>query len=133
MLGKLLITVAVILAAFLYVRQRNLNEKATRGDGRPRTAAPETATAAAEFNSDLRLAAYLTVILMVGLGATLYYFRWQDDHTVVTVTLHRESQAQPISYQVYKYQLQDRSFVTVDGTSVTVASSERMEVLGLDD
>ena len=45
---------------------------------------------------------------------------------------HRDSQAAPVSYEVYKFQLQDRSFITLDGTSVTVASSERMEVLGLE-
>lgn len=37
-----------------------------------------------------------------------------------------------MSYQVYKYQLQERSFTTIDGTQVTVAGSERMEVLGLE-
>ena len=85
-----------------------------------------------ELAADLRAGAYMFLFLMVGIGAALYYFDWQDDHTVLTVNLHRDNQTAPISYEVYKYQLQDRSFVTTDGRSVTVASSERMEVLGLD-
>lgn len=127
MFGKLLVTVAVILGAFFVLRQRTLDER--ENSKQPPSSSEH---ARDEFSSEMRFAAYMTVVLMVGLGATLYYFRWQDDHTILTVTLHRESAATPISYQVYKYQLQDHSFVTIEGTSVTVASNERMEILGLD-
>ena len=72
------------------------------------------------------------LILMVGFAAVLYYFNWEDDHTVLTITLYSDNQAQAISYQAYKYQLQERSFTTLDGLLVTVASSERMEIKGLD-
>jgi hypothetical protein len=51
----------------------------------------------------------------------------------LTISLHRDNQSAPVIYQVYKFQLQDRSFVTIDGTVVNVASSERMEVAGLID
>lgn len=139
MFSKFLVTVAVILAAFFFVRQRNLadGDSASRktNTNTDKTGDKKTVSHAdrrSEFSSDMRIAAYMTVVLMVGLGGTLYYFRWQDDHQIVTVTLHRDSEANPISYQVYKFQLQDRSFVTVDGTTVTVAGSERMEVQGLD-
>ena len=71
-------------------------------------------------------------MLMVGLGAALYYFDWQDDHTVLTINLHRDNQSAPVSYEVYKYQLEERSFVTIDGRSIAVASNERMEIIGLD-
>lgn len=131
MFGKILVTLAVIIAAVLVLRQRNLNERAQRGQT-PGTERARDTKVRDEFSSDMRIAAYMTVVLMLGLGATLYYYRWQDDHTIVTVTLHRENTAQPIRYQVYKFELQERSFVTIDGTSVTVASNERMEIQGLD-
>ncbi len=137
MLGKFLLTLAVIVAAFLFIRQRNMSEASaakSRADSRTAAVADkkETADGDDSLASDMRLAAYMFLVLMVGLGAALYYFRWQDDHTILTVNLHRDNQAAPISYEVYKYQLQDRSFITLDGTIVTVASSERMEVLGLE-
>lgn len=131
MLGKFLITLAVIIIAFFFIRQR----KTTVQDMvSPPSAAKRAQRAAerSEFSSDLRFAAYMTLALMVGLGGLLYFFRWQDDHQVLTITLHRDNQAEPVRYQVFKYQLQDRSFVTIDGTTVNVASSERMEVQGLD-
>jgi hypothetical protein len=69
---------------------------------------------------------------MFGAGGLIYYQRWQDDHTILTVNLYRGEQAGPVSYQVYKYLLDSRSFTTLDGIRITVADNERMEVLGLE-
>lgn len=132
MLSKFLLTLTVIVTAFFFVRQRNMADREDKSTAAVSSNAKQQQKERAEFSSDLRFAAYMTAVLMVGLGGLLYYFRWQDDHEVLTVTLHRDNQSAPISYLVYRYQLQDRSFVTVDGTTVTVAGSERMEVLGLD-
>ena len=71
------------------------------------------------------------LVLVLGLGAAMYYFQWQDEHSILTVRLHSDGQAEAIEYQVYKFQLGERSFTTLDGILVTVASSERMEVEGL--
>ncbi|MDP6416244.1 MAG: hypothetical protein QGG54_14630 [Gammaproteobacteria bacterium] len=146
MLGKILLTMAVIGVAYFILRKRQIAEsenqqplarKSPSAD--KSTAAGKTAAAVDQKEADdslvadLRIGAYLFLVLMVGLGATLYYFRWQDDHRILTVNLHRDSQATPVSYEVYKYQLDQRSFVTVDGTTVTVAGDERMEVIGLED
>lgn len=132
MFSKILVTLTVIVTAFFFLRQRHQKEETSNNPRVAQETAARKAAEKSEFSADLRFAAYMTVVLMVGLGALLYYFRWQDDHELLTVTLHRDNQAQPISYQVYKYQLQDRSFITVDGTAVTVASNERMEIFGLD-
>lgn len=130
MLSKFLITLIVVVIAFFVVRQRNL------GGANPTRKSIEASKSKKdspkdEFTDDLRKGAYIFLALMISLGATLYYFDWKDDHTVVTIHLHRSNESQPVSYQAYKYQLQERSFVTTDGRSITVASSERMEILGL--
>ncbi len=127
MIGRILLTLAVIGIAYLFIRQRRLAE-----DKENKPAAKARTKAQDELSQDLRMAAYMFLVLMVGIGGAVYYFRWQDEHTILTINLHRENQAQPVSYQVYKYQLQERSFTTIDGTQVTVAGSERMEVLGLE-
>ena len=133
MLGKILLTLAVSVVVFLVLRQRKLTEAAKTG-AKPATrkAVPADVVPDESLAKDFRIGAYLFLVLMVGLGATLYYFQWQDDHDILTVNLHRNNQAEPVSYQVYKYQLELRSFVTIDGTTVTVAGDERMEVVGLD-
>ncbi len=129
MLGKILLTVAVILIAILVVRQRNDTGtgRSPSGGDTPAPGRPETTG-----TSDLRTAAYLFLILMFGTGAIVYYLRWQDDHTVVTVNLFRDGLSEPATYQVYKYQLDSRSFTTTEGIRITVADSERMEVTGLE-
>ena len=138
MLSKFLLTLAVIIAAFLVLRQRKLSTSAA---AKPRSNVDAGKASKASniepkndsLSADMRMAAYMFLVLMVGLGATMYYFRWQDDHHILTISLHRDNLSAPVIYQVYKFQLQDRSFVTIDGTVVNVASSERMEVSGLID
>ena len=132
MLSKFLLTLIVLITAFFLIRHRILANKGDKETQALRRNDKQTQKERVEFSSDLRFAAYMTVVLLVGLAGVLYYFRWQEDHEVLTITLYRENQADPIRYQVYRFQLQDRSFVTIDGTTVTVAASERMEVLGLD-
>lgn len=129
MLGKILLTLAVIAIAYFYVRQQQIAEpdSSTKGTASARQDGKD------ELAKDFRVAAYLLLILMTGVGAALFYYDWRDDHRVLTINLHRDSEAQPVSYQVYKYQLQDRSFTTTEGIQITVASSERMEIIGLDE
>ena len=134
MLGKILLTITVMVIAFFFVRQRDIKGKS--GPVRktlPQTKSHKKAVEQEDSNlsADLRFGAYMFLALVIGLGATLYYFQWQDDHSILTVRLHSDGQAKAIMYQVYKFQMEERSFTTLDGILVTVASSERMEVEGL--
>ncbi|MAX08554.1 MAG: hypothetical protein CMQ08_11365 [Gammaproteobacteria bacterium] len=126
---------AVIIGAFFVIRQRHANGEndSTSRSNKTEKAKTLKSNRKDELSADLRAGAYMFLFLMVGIGATLYYFDWQDDHTVLTVNLHRDNNAAVVSYEVYKYQLESRSFITTDGRSITVASSERIEILGLED
>jgi hypothetical protein len=134
MLGKILLTLAVMVIAFFFVRQRDIKGKSGPAHG---TLAPAKSTEKTvkpddhNLSADLRLGAYMFLALVIGLGGALYYFQWQDDHSILTVRLHSDSQAEAVVYQIYKFELKERSFTTLDGILVTVASSERMEVEGL--
>ena len=134
MFGKILLTLSVMIIAFFFVRQRDIKEKSGPA---PTSTAPQGAqddknqNANHDLSSDLRLGAYMFLVLVLGLGVVMYYFQWQDEHSILTVRLHSDGQAEAIEYQVYKFQLGERSFTTLDGILVTVASSERMEVEGL--
>ena len=135
MVGKFLITMAVIIGAFFVIRQRHTNGEndSTSRSNKTEKAKTLQSNRKDELSADLRAGAYMFLFLMVGIGATLYYFDWQDDHTLLTVNLHRDNNSAVVSYEVYKYQLESRSFITTDGRSITVASSERIEILGLED
>ena len=151
MLGKIILTAVVILLAFTLIRQKGLKQGledgllkqdgngSARSSGNTRKqiadskAQAESKKERSRLQKDLRFGAYLFLVLMTGLGGTLYYYSWQDDHTIITVNLHRDGLQEPVSYEVYKFQLGDRSFTTIEGVNVTVAGSERMEVIGLND
>lgn len=126
MLGKFLLTVLVITVAFALIRQQSAASRGT--STATATAPPETPSS----RSDLRAAAWLFLVLMLAIGGLLYFLRWQDDHRIVSVTLYRDASSAPVTYQVYRYQLESRSFVTTDGVRITLAQNERMEVSGLD-
>ena len=129
MLSKFLLTLAVIIAAFLVLRQRKLSTPPAAAKPRSNVDAGKASKTSNikpkndSLSADMRVAAYTFLVLMVGLGATMYYFRWQDDHHILTISLHRDNLSAPVIYRVYKFQLQDRSFVTIGGTVVNVASS----------
>ena len=131
MLSKLLVTIIVIGVAIFAIKRRKLENNG----GTPVLAANKNKSAAsaekAQLNHDLKVGAYLFVAFIAGIGAVMYYFDWQDDHTVLTINLIRGAETAPVTYLVYKYQLEEKSFVTIDGKTVTVASNERMEIEGL--
>lgn len=141
MFGKTLLTIGIILLALVWlrnIRRSRLQEEQARGqherspgaaDGTGRRTAPGY-TPRSRLN-DYRFAAWLFLALMIGGGSYLYYLRWQEDNSVVTVLLHRDGANEPVTYQVLRNQLGNRAFTTIDGVQVTVAASERMEVLGL--
>jgi hypothetical protein len=130
MLGKILLTISIVLLGLVWVRQmrqHKRNEAAAAGRSLPGT----SATAPAPALNDYRFAAWLFLALMLGLGGYLYYLQWQEDNTVVQILLHREGNSAPVTYEVRRKQLEARAFTTVEGVRVTVAASERMEVIGL--
>ncbi|MFT4862485.1 MAG: hypothetical protein ACI95C_001706 [Pseudohongiellaceae bacterium] len=132
MLSKLLVTIIVIALAIFAVKRRQLERNLSSAPSLASLKA-KAANAAdkAQLNKDLKVGAYLFVAFIAGIGGLMYYFDWQDDHTVLSVNLIRNADTEPVTYLVYKYQLEDKSFVTVDGKTVTVASDERMEIEGL--
>ncbi|MBT3530792.1 MAG: hypothetical protein HOF74_09340 [Gammaproteobacteria bacterium] len=137
MLGKILLTLLVSITAYIYVRQRNMKEskdnspKARKQQDNSENKIESDIQETSTLSADLRLGAYMFLALTIGLACALYYFDWQDDHRILTVTLHGDNQADTVTYEVYKYQLGERTFTTLDGLVVTVASSERMEIDGL--
>lgn len=133
MLGKILLTLLVMLIAFMVLRQRTQTSQSEGTKPSKKKELNQTNQKPdSESTSDLRVAAYLFLILMFGAAIIIYYQRWQDDHSIVTVSLFRGDQTAATTYQVYKYQLGERTFTTVEGTLITVADSERMEVQGLE-
>ena len=132
MLGKILLTLVVTVIVFFILRQRQITESEELQAIDKKSLTKQAKKGADnELAKDMRIGAYLFLTLMVSLGGLLYYYQWRDDRMVLTINLYRTNLAEPTRYEVYKYQLNERSFITIDGVTVTVAGDERMEVLEL--
>lgn len=151
MIGKLLLTLIVIVLAILYLRKRfqlnlrkdqqsaGVNLPTQRNDhselerflsqARQSQAQPTTASTALAPRLKTILWVVLCVLLLMSAGASYLY--WQDQQRLVTVLLHRDINEAPVIYRVEKRNLGDKEFLTDTGIRVTVSANERMEVVGL--
>lgn len=115
MISKVLITILVILAAMLFIRQKG------------RTAEGRRAAAVAQKRQAMMIAAAL-VALTVAISATLYYRHWAELHQVYTIEVVNAHNGSVQRYQVYRQDIDGRRFRTIDGRLIHLADNERMEV-----
>ena len=119
MITKILITLLVIAGCYLYLKRRN---KVARQPVRQ-----NVVDRSAETLSIKLIAIILLSVSVLGSASFLGY-QWYDGHTLLEVRIINPGTATEVVYQVYKADLNDRSFTTVDGQSVRIAASERLEI-----
>lgn len=151
MIGKLLLTLIVIVLAVLYLRKRyqlNLRKDQQRSganlptqhndhtelerflsQARRSQTQPTSVSTALAARIKTILWAVLCVLLVTGAAASYLY--WLDQQRLVTVLLHRDINDAPVIYRVEKRNLGAKEFITDTGIRVTVSADERMEVVGL--
>jgi len=122
-IGKILFTALVIGALLLYARGRV--ERSRREERPVRRAAPPPPPAA---NPTAKLAAIITLIVVLGTGGVLFYLNWLEDHRIVTIRV-TPPDGQPILYQAYRANVDGRRFETLDGRRVTLSETDRVEMV----
>jgi len=146
MLVRILVTLLVIALAIMYLRKRRQRQFQPRQPVNDKMPAPVADPAALEqFLDKARhstgqatatgaqfrmIAGVLAMVVLTG-GGIYSYLYWQEQQRLVTVLLHRDASQAPVIYRVARRNLGEGSFVTEDGTRVTVSANERMEVVGL--
>lgn len=122
MFGKILITVVVVLLAWLAIRARSRGSNPTR-------AAPATpAQPPLVPPGTMRTLAYGLVGVMVA-GTGLYLFDgWESGRETVRVRVISANTGQEIIYRARRDDVAGRSFRTLDGRQITLAEVERMEL-----
>jgi hypothetical protein len=125
MIGKILLTLAVILVAWLVVRNRQKRMTAIAQEARLQ--AP-TASISASGPNPWKWAGYLLVAVMI-LGSGLFlYAEWQDRYRIVTVRVVNTDTGQGTDYRAHRMDVEDRRFITLEGLEVSVADNERIEL-----
>ena len=118
MLTKILFTLAVILVVALGFRVKN-------------TPAKPAATAKTTPNKggvSAAMVAYTLLALVIAISVLVFVLHWQDQHRVIDIQV-TNSQGEALKYQAYKKTIEGRRFTTIDGVSVDLADSDRIEIL----
>ena len=127
MIWKILLTLLVIAGAVVAIRRRNRMNML--GDSRP-SAVPAIESISTGKRSALQFAAIGLVALML-IGTRFYlYHQWQDAYQIVSVHVIDTRSGKTVTYEAYKGDVKERSFVTVSGRQVHLAEVERMELGG---
>jgi hypothetical protein len=121
MLGKILLTLAVVIGAYFVIRARWQGRASTdRSPPPPRTPLVPPAT--------LRAVAYGLVAVMVTGSVLWLYLGWEEGHEVVAVRVINANTGGVTTYRARRVDIEGRHFTTLDGRQVTLADVERMEL-----
>ena len=74
------------------------------------------------------MVAYTLLGLVIAISALVFVLHWQDQHQVIDIQV-TNSQGNTLKYQAYKKSVEGRRFTTIDGVSVDLADSDRIEIL----
>jgi|TARA_B110000014_G_scaffold260657_1_gene250833 hypothetical protein len=118
LLTKILFTLAVILVVALVFRVKNTPAK-------PATAVTPVPS---KGGVSATMVAYTLLGLVIAISALVFVLHWQDQHQVIDIQV-TNSQGEALKYQAYKKAIEGRRFTTVDGVSVDLADSDRIEIL----
>lgn len=75
-----------------------------------------------------RIAAWSLIGVMLGGSALMLYVQWEDGYRVVPVRVINTNTGRSVTYQARRAEVGERSFRTIDGTRVTLAEVERLEL-----
>jgi hypothetical protein len=121
MITKLLLTLGVILAAWLVLRNRQKRMDAVASE-------QCLESAPANHKNPWKLAGYVLIGVMI-LGSGLFlYAEWQDRYRVVSVNVVNTQTGETTLYLARRMDVEDRHFVTLDGREVSVSDIERIEL-----
>lgn len=119
-IGKILFTMAVIAVVYIVYRNRS---------GMP--AAKQTKTDEKQNTGSLssQTLAYIFIGLIISVSALIFTLNWFERHKIFNIHVINGATNEVATYQAYKKTIEGRSFITLDGRTVTVGESERMEII----
>lgn len=118
MITKILITLLVAAAALAYMRSRN----------RTVTESPAARQRAREQNRNAMFVAIAFVVLTLAVSAGVFYWHWSERHQLHNVQVINSHTGERQTYQVYRDDIGERKFTTIDGRRISLSDAERMEV-----
>jgi len=121
MIKKILLTIAVIVAAILFARykQNRMKNKV------PEKTGAATLKKAKPFS--LKKTAWIIITLMVLGTVAGGYYLWIEEQVLVYVDVINTDNAKTTTYTAYKNSIKEGRFSTPEGVDVHLGKNERME------
>lgn len=124
MLTKILVTALIILACYYYLRyQKNKQQSVINQNNSPVLLSPKSSIA-----SQIKWVASGLIVLMVCAVLGTVVYSWLDNRQILTIKVTSPYSGEVVTYQVYKGDMEERSFKTTQGQQVSLGNSERIEV-----
>lgn len=117
-LTKILVTILVVLAVITFYRVKNTRRVGTQRRVEARSPADK------RFG---RLVAYGFVGVMMLISAGWYALYWQEQHRIITIRVIGDTGT--TTYKAYNKDLKGNRFESIDGRTVILGDSERVEII----
>lgn len=132
MVTKVLLTLLVLLIAYVYLKRRALLSQRSRQQSTGDHAVVNR-TGRGQKRDPIKVIAVLFLLLSFVLTLSFFIYRWVDDHRLLKVTLISSPSSEPLYYQVYKADMQERSFTTTHGQIIRLGAQDRLQIETLND
>ncbi len=119
MLTKLLITIAVIVIVSLVFRNQRV----------PVVSKAEPVRKESDKGIKTHTVAYAIVGIIVFIGILFWVLDWRESHRIINIDVTSAATGDSVRYQAYQKDIKGKQFVTLDGRTVTVGDSERIEMI----
>lgn len=127
MLTKIFFTLSIVAAVMAFLRFRQQQE----GDFNParpsRVINPDDVPEKPSKFRSVGWLATIAVSLMMLSFAGLMYNSWKESNDLIYVRVVDASSGKSQQYSAYRGDIEDRSFKTINGVTVRLADTERME------
>lgn len=125
MLTKILVTALIILACYGYLRYQRNKRLSVPG----KNDSLDTDTGKSSLSTQVQWVAGGLIVLTACGAISFFIYNWMDDRRLLTVTITSPHSGEVVTYQVYKGDLKERSFETIQGQTIRIGNSERIEIV----
>lgn len=122
MIAKIFYTMLVIVIVGMIFRSQNQAKV-------DKQRSKQNESEASEQNSMApKSVAYLLIALLILVSGVVYYFSWSDANQLITLRVINSS-GTLTEYQAYRKDIRGREFSSIDGVTIQLADSDRLEMI----
>ena len=121
MITKTLLTLAIVIAVFIWFRAQKSKQANAEAQGR-------LLVVKSVQNTWVKPLLYVLATLSIVASISLYYYSWLDDNTQYQVTIINPQSGTTETFIALKKDMRGRLFITQTGREIWTSDLERIEV-----